>query len=400
MDEKITRLSRVVDAILAAFLIALIFAFSFKTIYPHFKALYNSTRLMSRLEGYLPDDYDALDLLSARIQSFEKTFGEKLWHQEELSKINAGIQISLGKNMITTGEASMVKLPTGDLYDIQMPIDITDRLDEIVRFAAQLDVPFTYVYEHPTNYGDDKLTGGYAQLDWGEELGDQIVSTLRDAGVEVIDSRAALEGIPSSELVLRTDQHWTPFAALNVARVVANDLGLDASMLDPEAFESETFPEKFLGKYGQRIGASRVVPDDFTVYWPGYETNISRYTIKVNGVVEEASGSFHDAVIKWENLEGEGWNMLAYRALGLTETFEHFHNDAAPDISILVYKDSYGSPIGSYLSLVARDVYLVDMRQTDRDALEFVEELQPDKIVMAYSRQMVVLHEYRLFHEK
>jgi hypothetical protein len=400
MDGKVTRLSRIVDTVLAVFLMGLIFTFGFKTIYPNFKTLLNSARLMSRLESYLPDDYNALDLLSARIRSFEATFGGRLWEQDKLGKINAGIQYGLGKNIITTGDANMVTLPSGDLYDIQMPVDIADRLDEIVRFASSLDVPFTYVYEHATNYGDDRLTGGYAQLDWGGELGDQIVSTLRDAGIDVLDSRVALEGLPASQLVFRTDQHWTPYAALCMTRVLAEDLGLDADILDPALFESETFPEKFLGKYGQRIGAARVVPDDYTIFWPAYETSISRHTVKHGGEEEDASGSFREAVIKWENLEGEGWNTVAYKTYGLTETYEHFHNDAAPDITILLYKDSYGSSIGAFLSLVARDVYLVDMRQTDKDALEFVEEIKPDRIVMAYSRQMVILHEYRLFHDQ
>lgn len=400
MDGKVTKLQKTVDAVLAAFLILLVFTFMIMTVVPNARALLNSVRYMSHLKQYLPDDYNALDLLSARIQSFESTYSDKLWHQDDLGKINAGLQYDMGKNMITTGSANMVTLRTGDLYDIQMPVDLTDRLDEIIRFASQLDVPFTYVYEHATNYGDDKLTGGYAQLDWGEEMGDEIVSTLRDAGISVIDSRAALAGIPSSKLVLRTDQHWAPYAALCMARVLADDLGLDAGMLDPEKFDSETFKEKFLGKYGQRIGTSRVVPDDYVVYWPSYETSISRHTVKHGGKVEDVSGSFREAAIKWENLAGDGWNTDAYRTYGLTETFEHFHNDSAPDVTVLIYKDSYGSSLGAFFSLVARDVYLVDMRQTDRDALEFVDELKPDQIVMAYSRQMVVLHEYKLFHDQ
>ena len=399
MGEKTTRLSRVVDAVLAAFLILLIFTFGAKTVFPNATALLNSARIMSQLKEYLPDDYGALDLFSARIKSFEAMFGEKLWHQDDLGKINAGIQYGMGKNMITTGDANMVKLPTGDLYDIQMPADISDCLEEIIRFSAQLDVPFTYVYEHPTNYAENKLTGGYAQLDWGDELGDEIVSTLRGADIDVIDSRVALEGIPAAKLVLRTDQHWTPYAALSVARALAENVGVDAGPLDPGRFESETFPEKFLGKYGQRIGAARVVPDDYVLYWPRYETEITR-TTNQNGTITEVTGPFRDSAIKWECLEGEGWDIRAYKAYGLTENFEHFHNEAAPDVTLLVFKDSYGAPVGAFLSLVARDVYLVDMRKTDRDATEFVEELKPDHVIMSYSRQMVVLHGYRLFHDE
>lgn len=400
MDEqKITRLQRIVDVVLATFLIGLIFTFGIMTVVPNVKQLYNSARLMSELEDYLPDDYDALDLLSARIQSFEATFGDELWQQDPLRRLNAGIQYAMGKNMITTGSANMVTLPTGDLYDIQMSTDVTGPLDEIIRFASSLDVPFTYVYEHPTTYGADKLTGGYAQLDAGDELSDQIISTLRNADIKVIDSRDVLADIPASKIVLRTDQHWTPYAALNVAHAVAGEIGLDEALLDSTQFDFETYEEKFLGKYGQRIGTSRVTPDDYTIFWPNYDTNITR-TTNQNGKITEAAGTFRDSVIKWKFLDGDGWNTIAYRTYGLTENFEHFHNEDAPDVTLVVFKDSYGAPIGACLSLVARDVYLVDMRKTDRDALDFVEEINPDHIIMAYSRQMLVLHEYALFHDE
>ncbi len=399
MDGKVTKTSRIVDAGLAAFLLVLILTFGILTIAHNAKDLYNSVRIKSRLSGYLPSDPGALDFLSARIQSFEAAFGDDLWKKNALGQANADLQYIMGKNIITTGSANMVKLPTGDLYDLQTPADITDALDEIIRFASAIDVPFTYIYEHATTYGDDKLTGGYAQLDWGDELGDQIVSTLRGANLDVIDSRVALEGFPTSEIVLRTDQHWTPYAALNVAHVLAKEIGLDDSLLDPAAFYSQTFPDKYLGKYGRRVGVKHTRPDDFTIFWPKYDTEISRYTNQ-NSNITEVTGPFGDSVIKWSNLNGEGWNSTAYRAYGLTENFEHFHNEAAPDVTILVFKDSYGAPVGAFLSLVARDVYLVDMRKTDRDATEFVDELKPDRVVMSYSRQMVVLHGYRLFHDQ
>ena len=145
-----------------------------------------------------------------------------------------------------------------------------------------------------------------------------------------------------------------------------------------------------------QVGTGNIDPDDITVFWPEYETSISRYTI-LNDEPSEASGSFKDAAIKWDYLNVEGWSIEAYKAYGLTEDFEHFHNDNIDNgVSILIYKDSFGSPVGCFLSLVAEDVYLVDMRKQDEYAPYFVEKYDPDIVVVAYSQQMICGNEYDL----
>ena len=64
-------------------------------------------------------------------------------------------------------------------------------------------------------------------------------------------------------------------------------------------------------------------------------------------------------------------------------------NEAAPDYTVLLLKDSYSAPIGRFLSLLARNVICVDLRQ-DVDPLEtWVEQYHPDAVVMAYSLQML-----------
>ena len=79
---------------------------------------------------------------------------------------------------------------------------------------------------------------------------------------------------------------------------------------------------------------------------------------------------------------------------GLVESFDIFTNEAAPDFTILLLKDSYSAPIGRFLSLLARHVICVDLRQ-DVDPLEaWVENYRPDAVVMSYSLQMMRDDEY------
>ncbi|MGI6239035.1 MAG: alginate O-acetyltransferase AlgX-related protein [Christensenellales bacterium] len=394
-----TRLTRATDRILALFLILLTCTFAVMTIAPNTKKLYDSARLLNKLKAYMPEDYNALDLLNARIRSLEKTFGDVIWHSDELGHANASLQYALGKDMISTGGNNMLRLASGDLYDIQPYVDTSARMADIARFAGELDVPFTYLHVHPTIYGENALTGGYAVIDKGDEMSDEIVQTLRAAGVTTLDSREMLAGCDASDIVMRTDQHWTLYAALLSAGQLAGEMGLDAAALDPAQFETHTYPDLFFGKYGQRVGRANVLPDDMTLYWPNYPTSIERYTL-YNKVETTAAGEFRDAVIKWDYLEGENASLDSYRVYGLTEDFEHFHNELAPDITLVIFKDSYSAPIASFLSLVARDIYAVDMRKTDRAVDSFIEEFQPDLVLMGYSRQMLANAPYELYDDE
>lgn len=389
-----TKTQKAIDACLAVLLIALICVFSFKTIWPNRKELYDSARLMSRLKKYMPEEHDASDLLTARIDSFEAKFNDVMWKKDELGYLNSTFQYALNKDLVTTGASSMVTLGTGDLYDLPTYKDTSAQTDEIIEFAENAGVPVLFIYEHPTTYPGNMPTGGYAVLDSGTRMSDEIVSALRAGGVEVLDSRDILAGYGTDEIVMRTDQHWTTLAALTVTCAIAENIGMDAERLDITKFDSRTYPEKFLGKYGQKVGPDNVRPDDITIYWPICDTYIERTTLN-NGVTEEVSGAFYDSVIKWENLEGDGWNIDAYRDYGLTEDLEHFHNDDG-DMTILLFKDSYSAPVGAFLSLVAKDVYTVDMRKADQPAQYFVDKYQPDRIIMAYSRQMLCDNEYDL----
>jgi len=391
-----SKIEKITNTILALFLLALIFVFGYMTISENLSPLFESARSYSQIKEYLPEDYTALDYIGGRIRSFESKFNSVLWKKDELGYLNSTVQYAIGKDMINTGGANMITLGTGDLYDISDYEDTSAQTGEIIAFSGAIDVPFLYVFEHSTTYGMNDAVGGYAMLDRGPEMSDAIVSDLRAGGVNVIDSRDVLTGVDTSLIVFRTDKHWTSYAALLMAHEVAGELGLDADLLDPTNFESETYPEMFMGTYGTRVGEGNVKRDDITIFWPAYDTEITRYTLN-NGEETTITGEFRDAAIKWEYLSPEEGELMAYKCYGLTEDFEHYHNENAPsDMTILVYKDSYGAPIGVFLSLVAEDVYLVDMRKTQEPATAFVERYEPDVVIMAYSRQMLTVYDVNL----
>ena len=54
---------------------------------------------------------------------------------------------------------------------------------------------------------------------------------------------------------------------------------------------------------------------------------------------------------------------------------------------VLVFKDSYGSPLSIFMGLSAREVYSVDPRSSTKTIDEWVSELKPDLVIFAYSEQ-------------
>ena len=137
-------------------------------------------------------------------------------------------------------------------------------------------------------------------------------------------------------------------------------------------------------------------PEDIIEYWPKYDTWLERHTKRVSSL-EEESGTFREVATRFERLEpdpGKTWNKLAYTYYGQVEAYDLLTNEAAPDCTILLLKDSYSAPIGTFLSLMARHVLCVDMRRDVQPLDWWIEKYHPDAVVMAYSLQMLRDDEY------
>lgn len=402
-NNKPSRLQFRIDLILSVLFIIMIFFFGIMTAVTKWSGIDESARKMKYLEAYLedPEDYSAWDLLAARVKSVDNYLAGNLYGATELGYVNSSMQYALGKRIITTGSQSMIKLNSGHLYDLQNYVSMESAADSIVALKDSIpaDTKFMFVYEHPTVYRADQMPDGYDVLDHAPEIADEITSRLRERGIDVMDSRDVLNatGMELNEFLYRTDQHWATRAAITMAQAISQKLGLDYKKLDIDRFNTETYPNLFMGKYGQRIGTINIDPDDVTIFWPKYPTQISRHTNYL-GEVTDIAGSFKESVIRWKYLQpdaGKTWNIQAYYDYGLVENLDIYTNENGPDYTILLLKDSYSAPIGSFLSLTAGKVIASDMRRSYQTVEEMIEEYHPDAVVVAYSMQMLRDDDYQ-----
>ena len=351
---------------------------------------------------FLPEKWDRLDMLAARITSFTGAISDAMWNKTQLGYVNSAFQYALGKKVVNTGAQNMVRLNTGHFYDFVEYKDLAPNAEGIIQLRNTVlkDVPFLYVYEHPTLYDPEgMMPAGYEALDHSAQMAGEVLDALRAGGIEVLDSRDVLLncGVPLDELLMVTDQHWSTKAAILMAQAVAEKAGemtgvrLDADLLDLDRFDTVIHEKLFLGKYGQRVGPAIATPDDLIEYNPKYDTFEIRDTLRAVSKLH-AEGSFPEVAIRRDRLEpdpGKTYNTLGYTYYGQVESYNNFENPSAPDCTILVLKDSYSAPVATFLSLAAGRVLSVDMRYEVGSVQQWVEEYHPDLVVMAYSLQML-----------
>lgn len=412
--SKGTKIQRIVASVLTVAFIPLIFAFGIYGLVSNPEELVNSLRY-SHARSYLASDEEGtkfFPMLKARIQSLENTLGETVPLSSELGYLNASFQYALGKRMVTQGDQMLLSLPDGQIYNMTTRQSLAAEAEEVVGFYEQLDgsVPFLFAYINPQFYtGSIEMPAGYDVIDTGDELADQVLGIVREAGIPALDSRDffADSGYTDNDLYLKTDMHWTTLAALLATRIYAEQIeqmtgvALDTSKIDLDQFETVVYPDLFLGEYGQQLGECNTGLDDITFYLPTYETDFVRDSIEEDGTPEHAEGDFSEAIVKWDALDNEpdGTNIRGYVGYGLVEGLEEITNrtgDCA-DLTLLIFRDSYTAPIGSFLSLMVKNVVMVDMRKMDGiSAMELVEQYDPDMVIFSYSRQMFEDHRYDL----
>ena len=402
--EKPKKLQFHIDLVLTVLFLVTIFFFLIGTIvFEH--GLLGHAFYIKYVGEYLEDryNYTPWQWLEASKLSLDNYISGHLYGTSTLGKINSTFQYALGKRLVSTGGAQMIRLNTGQLYDLQDEKSMQAGRDDVLRLISVVpeDTPILFLYEHPTLYDEEaQIPAGYEFMDYSAQEADEIIGMLRDSGLEVIDSREVMKatGLPLNDFLLRTDSHWATRAALTMAQTIAERVGeitgvdMPAERLEIDRFETETHSSIFMGKLGLRVGSIVVEPDDIVTYTPKYDTRIQLSSSR-RGNASEAEGRFEDVCLRRDCLEleaGKTWNTTAYMDYGLIEDYDILKNEDGADLSILLVRDSFGAPIGRFLSLVAKDVCSVELRTYYGGTMsQWLEKSDPDIVVIAYSLQML-----------
>jgi hypothetical protein len=242
---------------------------------------------------------------------------------------------------------------------------------------------------------DGQLPAGI--VDYSNRVADVFMQDLRDREVNCMDLRECMteDGIDRYSLFLKTEHHWSPYGGFyafqKICEYFRENFGEDIPeyVTDLENYEQTTYHNGSLGHYGQRTGWMFAGFDDFTLIYPKWETRQSSWAPHKELLRE---GSFYDAIFYADYLE------MPWRERGLYATYIGgdwpivvHHSETAPiDKTVMILIDSYGTVVESFLTTTFKNVIGLDLRwvlrkQIGKTTAEFVEEYQPDIVVVMFN---------------
>ena len=230
--------------------------------------------------------------------------------------------------------------------------------------------------------------------------------TTNDKSKFIPVSREFLRDYPLEDIIFYTDFHWTPVAAREAAEQVGawlneNGVPADESVLAADAYEKIVEEDIFFGRLGQRIGVKNIAPEDFTLLIPEFSSYI-KVTHREGEEEEVHEGPFSEAVMRTEDAmrrNEEGYSTNCYYAYGPHAWESEYENDSAPQSRVLVMKDSFGTPVAAFLSNAVGELLATDQRKTTLSAEEYVEQYQPDAVVVVYCQDMLREKNYAFMDE-
>lgn len=292
---------------------------------------------------------------------------------------------------LSTGALNFVNLGTAGQVDQEA---VGRRAQATAELAAKLEVrgiPYLYIA------APQKIQRGVELLPRGlEESGnatcDAYLAELDRLGVEYLDLRPVFEsnGIYSNWF-FRTDHHWKPEAAFFAWQYLSGELDLrygyetPAALTNPKNWGTRVLDDFFLGSQGKRVGSLYAGVDDFTIYTPKFDTNLT-YTNSDGSF--DRSGPFAQSVCFPERVAERDWfngNPYTYYSGGdyAMATMVNHNNPKGPKVVLL--RESFSCALAPFLALSCSELTTIDLRHFSGDLMDTVRELEPDLVLTLYT---------------
>lgn len=337
------------------------------------------------------------DNLSGIRDSFTNAYNEAVYARPLFIDCFGAVELAVRRTLIDPNQwDTIVKNSLGQLQYISKKITMAPYRDAVVEFNAYLEergIAFSFINTPSKKLPDSsKLPVGVE--DYTNSNANRLLSGLRENGIDVMDLRDEMTaaGMLSEDYFFISDHHWTPEAAFWAAGVVMEKLAIDdpehfrydPALYDLENYTCEVFEDFFLGALGKRVGRFYTTVDDLTLITPKFETELSVEILKTGGKVTARAGDFRKAFILDDLLEPSGWELSRYN-IYTGQDFPLFsvHNeDPNATGRLLVIKDSFVRPMAPFMALGMKDFAMLDLRHWEGNLYEYIEEYQPDAVLM------------------
>ena len=228
---------------------------------------------------------------------------------------------------------------------------------------------------------------------------------LEHTGTDYVDLRPLFEnnGIYANWF-FRTDHHWKPEAAFFAWRELAGVLEerygfyTDPALTNLANWETRVLEGFFLGSQGKRVGSLYAGVDDFTIYTPRFDTDLT-YSCPSYGFTR--TGPFNQSVCFPERVAEQNWfngNPYTYYAGGdyPMATIVNHNNQDGP--RVLLLRDSFACALTPFLALSCSELITVDLRYYEGDVTELIRAEEPELVLTLYTAGTAGLENLFTYH--
>lgn len=347
------------------------------------------------------------DSLASAINGVEEVIHENVVFRNGLMNSFGYMQALMGKQEVNCFE--VVQDQNGHLHYTYFgvgPKDTSQLVEKLTEYKDSIhnaDTKFVYLMT------PDKVIPGYTMFDLGlpyhyaNETADLFLENLSAKNINYVDFRETMEqsGINPSDLFYKTDHNWkveTAFWAFGeLLDQLENQFG---EMFEQKEYYTDItnyntiqYTNSFLGSMARKTGILYSGVDDFTLIYPKFQTDYS-YKASIYNYSIETKGRFEQALIQLDMLryhggkyddEGDKYESYLYGTKGIA----HISNKLKPDApKVLIVKDSFMTPLASFLSTVCSDIYLVDPRYYNGSIIEYTNSIDDlDYVMVSFTPQ-------------
>jgi|GEM_PF-623512 len=288
---------------------------------------------------------------------------------------------------------SITALEDGFLAEFKPKGDMTEKalaVKALAEYCEKSDCRFLYV-QNPykiDKYNDTDVSG---IKDFSNQNQDSLIELLRLNGVTVLDFRELIHdaGLTRQDTFYRTDHHWlaeTGFWASNqILKFLRKNyfMNVDVEIIDEANFDKQVFEDFFLGSQGKKVTLEKTKPEDFTLYYPKFDTKLKVFIPNMN--IDEV-GNF--TLLYNMNSVSEqdfyGKNPYAAYSYG-DQPLMQISNEliADDDSKILLIHDSFCDCVIPFLSLGIKNVHAIDLRHFTGSLETYIETEKPDIVIVS-----------------
>ncbi|WP_130869594.1 DHHW family protein [Intestinimonas massiliensis (ex Afouda et al. 2020)] len=340
---------------------------------------------------------------SALLEGAESAVNSDLDRDHLFIQLYGGVQRLSGRRVIQDMVAgnTVAKLSTGALNFVNLgaaaqpdQAAVDARAEATAEFAGELEahgVPYLYIAApQKIKRGGDMLPDGLEEN--GNATCDAYLEALDKQGVDYIDLRPLFEsnGIYSNWF-FNTDHHWKPEAAFFAWQNLTGELDLrygfetPSALTDPNNWNTRVLEDFFLGSQGKRVGTLYAGADDFTIYTPKFDTDLT-YANSDGSFTR--SGPFDQSVCFPERVAERDWfngNPYTYYSGGdyAMATMTNHKNPNGPKVVLI--RESFSCALAPFLALSCSELTTIDLRYFTGDLMDTIQEVDPDLVLTLYT---------------